>query len=157
MSFQAITGVGRGGALSTDSITEVLVTLIYNIHCGEYKKQGSPWRYNCVLSLEDLRGRKVSRWIIMITKPQGWQRCDHVIGCGESDLVWTHHIDGLVQERRNSSALAMELRLSCTYPSAGSWDCWADLNDRWCLVGVCIIRFQFLHLKSFDHYFYLIM
>ena len=25
-------------------------------------------------------------------------------------------IDGLVQERRNSSALAMELRLSCTKP-----------------------------------------
>ena len=24
------------------------------------------------------------------------------------------HIEGLVQERRNSSALAMELRLSCT-------------------------------------------
>ena len=28
-----------------------------------------------------------------------------------------HHIDGFVQERRNSSALAMELRLSCTNPS----------------------------------------
>ena len=27
-------------------------------------------------------------------------------------------IDGLVQERRNSSALAMELRLSCTNPLA---------------------------------------
>ena len=27
-----------------------------------------------------------------------------------------HNIDGLVQERRNSSALAMELRLSCTNP-----------------------------------------
>ena len=27
------------------------------------------------------------------------------------------HIDGLVQERRNSSALAMELRLSCSNPS----------------------------------------
>ena len=27
-----------------------------------------------------------------------------------------HHIDGLMQERRNSSALAMELRLSCTIP-----------------------------------------
>ena len=27
------------------------------------------------------------------------------------------HIDGLVQERRNSSALAMELRLCCTNPS----------------------------------------
>ena len=26
------------------------------------------------------------------------------------------HIDGLVQERRNSSALAMELLLSCTNP-----------------------------------------
>ena len=35
-------------------------------------------------------------------------------------LQWTHSSDtmvGLVQERRNSSALAMELRLSCTYPS----------------------------------------
>ena len=28
-----------------------------------------------------------------------------------------HHIDGVVQERHNSSALAMELRLSCTNPS----------------------------------------
>ena len=27
------------------------------------------------------------------------------------------YFDGLVQERRNSSALAMELRLSCTNPS----------------------------------------
>ena len=27
------------------------------------------------------------------------------------------HIDGLVQERRNSSAVAMELRLSYTNPS----------------------------------------
>ena len=27
------------------------------------------------------------------------------------------YIDGLVQERRNSGALAMELRLSCTNPS----------------------------------------
>ena len=26
------------------------------------------------------------------------------------------HIDGLVQERRNSSALVMELRLACTNP-----------------------------------------
>ena len=27
------------------------------------------------------------------------------------------HLDGLVQERRNSSALAVELCLSCTNPS----------------------------------------
>ena len=26
------------------------------------------------------------------------------------------HVDGLVQERRNSSAVAMELRLSCINP-----------------------------------------
>ena len=31
-------------------------------------------------------------------------------------------IDGLVQERRNSSALAMELHLSCTNPSRWSYD-----------------------------------
>ena len=29
----------------------------------------------------------------------------------------TYWIDGLVQERRNSGALAMDLRLSCTNPS----------------------------------------
>ena len=28
-----------------------------------------------------------------------------------------YHIDGLVQERRNSIANALELRLSCTHPS----------------------------------------
>ena len=36
------------------------------------------------------------------------------------ELVFTQfyaYIDGLVQERRNSSALAMELHLSCTDPS----------------------------------------
>ena len=32
------------------------------------------------------------------------------------------YFDGLVQERRNSSALAMELRLSCTNPSISSHD-----------------------------------
>ena len=30
---------------------------------------------------------------------------------------WCLYIDGQVQERRNSSALAMELRVSCTHPS----------------------------------------
>ena len=30
--------------------------------------------------------------------------------------IITQHFDGLVQEKRNSSALAMELRLSCTNP-----------------------------------------
>ena len=34
----------------------------------------------------------------------------------ETELHY-QYIDGLVQERHNSSALAMELRLSCTNPS----------------------------------------
>ena len=33
------------------------------------------------------------------------------------------HIDGLVQERCNSTANALELRLSCTNPSISSWYC----------------------------------
>ena len=32
-------------------------------------------------------------------------------------MMLNHYIDGLVQERRNSSALAMELRLSCINPT----------------------------------------
>ena len=45
----------------------------------------------------------------------------------------TKHIDGLVQERRNSSANALELRLSCTNPSilshllCVSWNQWDDM------------------------------
>ena len=35
----------------------------------------------------------------------------------DTSFYYHHHILGLVQERRNSSALAMELRLSCTNPS----------------------------------------
>ena len=34
-----------------------------------------------------------------------------------SYVIFEYHIDGLVQESRNSIALAMELRLSCTNPS----------------------------------------
>ena len=34
---------------------------------------------------------------------------------------WRKHINGLVQERRNSSALAMELCLSCTKPSMSNF------------------------------------
>ena len=35
----------------------------------------------------------------------------------ESILAYEPDIDGLMQERRNSSALAMELRLPCINPS----------------------------------------
>ena len=37
---------------------------------------------------------------------------------GEADIdSWSEYMDGLVQERCNSSALAIELRLSCTNSS----------------------------------------
>ena len=41
-----------------------------------------------------------------------WKLCCHWL----KGLHW-HHVNGLVQEGRNSSALAMELCLSCTKPS----------------------------------------
>ena len=46
-----------------------------------------------------------------------------------------HRNDGLVQERRKSSALAMELRISCTNPS--TWNVWASKYTimHYCLLG----------------------
>ena len=51
-------------------------------------------------------------------------------------VVSDHYLDGLVQERRNSSALAMELRLSCINPliwslmgpSISHWDVGCKLS-----------------------------
>ena len=37
--------------------------------------------------------------------------------CWQHIVAKSHHSDGLLQERRNSSALAMDLRLSCIKPS----------------------------------------
>ena len=39
-------------------------------------------------------------------------------------------IDGLVQERRNSSALAMELCLSCTKSLVGPWEISMKIPDK---------------------------
>ena len=41
-----------------------------------------------------------------------------------------NHIDGLVQKRRNPSALAMELCLSCTNPSLWRYACWWYINGK---------------------------
>ena len=48
-------------------------------------------------------------------------------------IVFTHfndYIDGLVRERRNSSALAMELRLSCTNPSIYNYIALAKIQQQ---------------------------
>ena len=47
---------------------------------------------------------------------EGYQTLTTLIDA-ETILAWCLHIDKLVQERRNSSALSMELHLSCTNPS----------------------------------------
>ena len=47
------------------------------------------------------------------------------------------YIDGLVQERRNSSVLAMELRLSCTNPSICSVECVSKNNSILSIIFLC--------------------
>ena len=62
-----------------------------------------------------------AHWMIPLTKGQ-WCRK-------------RSHIDGLVQERRNSTANALELRLSCTNPSI-SWRHYVFAIFLWILPGV---------------------
>ena len=60
---------------------------------------------------------------------------------------WNFYIDGLVQERRNSSAFAMVLRLSCTKPAIWnhtSTHWWRDKKDS-IFFSDDIFRFILLH------------
>ena len=75
-------------------------------------------------------------------------------------------IDGLGQERRNSSALAMELRLSCTNPSIRTflnemyfleWN--MDVSERLCVTSerwlwVCLCMQEFLYKRMRDKIIY---
>ena len=47
-----------------------------------------------------------------------WEPCPGLaeLLCSEGIQYHIYYIDGLVQERRNYSALALELRISCTNP-----------------------------------------
>ena len=62
---------------------------------------------------------------------------DHGVNDDNDELAGARtpadEIDGLVQERRNSIALAMELRLSCTNPSK-CWSIPVDYKDQWWLL-----------------------
>ena len=49
------------------------------------------------------------------------------------------YIDGLVQERRNSIANALELRLSCTNPSISTFVCWIYFRKHEIIVAFPII------------------
>ena len=67
------------------------------------------------------------------------------------------HIDGLMQERRNSSALAMELHLSCTNPSIYArfqpmhllWEHLCSANTlRWPMITHTIYSYQIPFIPS---------
>ena len=55
-----------------------------------------------------------------------------------------YHVDGLVQERRNSSALAMGLRRSCTNPSM-----WSDCRNRYRPLGI-MYNIWWSRMPAFD-------
>ena len=68
----------------------------------------------------DIHDRSCEKYLPQ-TKPRGlsfpcehhqWERMGN-----EPETFWDNRFDGSEQDRRYSSALAMELRLSCTYPS----------------------------------------
>ena len=64
-------------------------------------------------------------------------------------VIWIrYHFDGLVQERRNSSALAMELRLSCTIPSV--WYMRIKLNCVYSIVSHCNADMISLHRNELN-------
>ena len=62
--------------------------------------------------------------LVLVRVLDGCKKCHTQASFGTSitwkENCWTLHTYGLVQERRNSSTLAMELRLSCTKPSIQS-------------------------------------
>ena len=59
--------------------------------------------------------------------------------CVQKSCKMQTHIDGLVQERRNSSALALELRLSCTNPFIFAF---CKINTSWQVLIFPFCSFQ---------------
>ena len=83
------------------------------------------WKYNKVVSVSFytlfiLSLKKLNSYVYAPTQKlfgvyvMNWEATEQI--CIKIKLGWTH-IDGFVQERRNSIANAMELRLSCPNPS----------------------------------------
>ena len=80
---------------------------------GLRNKQVPFYKY-ILLYLQDIICWYVYSWLIF---PQGTNNMCHLIkGIGDVSFPKSN-IDGLVQERRNSIANELELRLSCTNPS----------------------------------------
>ena len=56
-------------------------------------------------------------WIFKVSTKSAWLSLHTLFAMATKQSIRAYHIDGWVQERRNSSALTMELRLSCINPS----------------------------------------
>ena len=74
------------------------------------------WGAHAVIDLLVIE-RKWKVVLIMSSMYFLFDTCGTLSFIPEKKLIEIHNIDGLVQERSNSSALGMELRLSCTNPS----------------------------------------
>ena len=80
--------------------------------CGTY------WRSKCDLCLTFVIVRLYTvLWDTGLCYNELWYNGLFYNGTGLYTLISWTHIDGLMQERRNSSALALELRLFCINPS----------------------------------------
>ena len=64
-------------------------------------------------------------------------------------FIYPYYINGLVQERRNSSALALELRLSCTNPSIYS-EFTAEGERRVCSISKDVVHNDMGKIKSYS-------
>ena len=76
-------------------------------------------------------------FIWLLTSRPTWLKEDH------GPLSWTHQIDGLVQERCNFIANALELHLSCNNPSKYEWWLallWHHKQMSWCHQDICLWR-----------------
>ena len=101
--------------LSVDYIDYGCVYLLW-INMHSFRASGYAWLCK---SPVPIIGKILSCWVQFpkdcwkVSRFAWWDLADFSMKCWKLCL----QIDRLVQERRNSSALAMELRLSCTNPS----------------------------------------
>ena len=84
-----------------------------------------------------------------------WIQILHCCTMNKSILEYVVHFDGLMQERRNCSALAMELCLYCTILSITSIFSWSAATyfstrlTRVDVVGICLIFLKFGNTFTF--------
>ena len=80
------------------------------LNSGKIKKKSPAWIYK--IEIEFLFNKHHNKFVHSSKNKPNWQDFNKM----KAFMKWRFHFNGLVQERRNSSALAMELRLSCVNP-----------------------------------------